>query len=72
MEIACCSIIHVHFTHRVVRSRLDTSPRREATSSSVNFLRDIFLVVDRIVTSSARFVAGMLRVRSLVLMHAQR
>ena len=69
METACCSAMHVHFTHYVVRDRLDTSPRREVTSRSVNLFRELFQVFDMIVTISARFVSVMLRVRSIVLMH---
>ena len=69
MEMACCSKIHVNFTHCVVRDRLDTIPRREAISRSVKLLRELFQVFDRIVTSSTRFVPGTLRVRTLVLMH---
>ena len=68
METACCSSIYVYFTHCVVRARLDTSPRRKATSFSVNLFRELFQVVDRMVTKSARFVPGILMVRFLVLM----
>ena len=67
-EMACCSVMHAHFTHCVVRAKLGMSPRREATSRSVNIFRELFQVVDRTVTSSAPFVSGMLVVRSLVLM----
>ena len=68
IETACCSAMHVHFPNCVVMDRLDTNPRREATSCSVNLFRELFQVVDKIVTKSTRFVVGMLRVRSLVLM----
>ena len=57
------------FTHDVVRTGLDAIPRREETSCSVNLFREMFQVVGRIVTKSARFVPGVLRVRSFVLMH---
>ena len=69
METACCSAIHAHFTHCVVRYRLDTIPRGEATSRSVNLFRELFEVVDRKVMKSARFVSVIIRVRSLVLIH---
>ena len=68
-ETACFSAMHVHFTHFVVRARLHTIPMREATSYSVNLFRGLFQVVNRIVTKSARFVSGILRVRSFVLTH---
>ena len=58
------------FTHYVVRARLNTSPRRDSTSRSVNLFREMFQVVDKIVISSERFVSEMLRLRSLVPMHA--
>ena len=70
MEMACCNAIYVHFNHFAVRDRLNKGPRREATSRSVNPFRELFQVVDRIVTSSARFASGMLRVRSIVLIHS--
>ena len=57
------------FNHCVVRDRFDASLIREATSRSVNLFRDLFQVVDRIVTKFARFVSEILRERSLVLMH---
>ena len=69
METACCSAMHVHFNHCVVTARLDTCHRREATSLSVSLFRELFQVVDRIVTNSARFVPGILVVSSLVLIH---
>ena len=69
MEMSCCSTRHVCFAYCVVRDRLDTSPRREATSRSANLFRELFPVVDAIVTKSASFVSGTLRVRSLVLMY---
>ena len=69
-ETACCSAMHACFTHCVVRARLGTSPKREATSHSVNLFRELFQVVDRIVTKSTRIVPEMLRLRSLTLMHA--
>ena len=68
MWMARCRATHAHFTHCVVRDMFGTSPRREATLRSMNLFREIFQVVDRIVTSSTRFVSGMLRVRCLVLM----
>ena len=58
------------FTHYVVRARFYASPRREATSYSMNLFREMFQVVNRIVTKSLRFVSAILRVRSLVSMHA--
>ena len=70
MEIVHCSAICAHCTHFVVRARFDTSPKRKDTSRSVNLFRKLFQVVNRIVTKSFRFVSGMLRARSLVLMHA--
>ena len=70
IETACCSAMHVFFTHCVVRTRFDTIPRREATSRSVNLFRELFQVVNRIFIKSLRVVYGMIRVRSLVLMHA--
>ena len=54
------------FSHYLVRDRFDTSPKREATSHSVNLLREMFQVVNRIVTKSSRFVSGIIRVRFLV------
>ena len=69
METTCCSSMHVHFTHCVVKARLDTIHVSEAPSRSVNLFRDLFQVVDMIVTKSASFVSRMLRVRSLMLMH---
>ena len=54
-EMACCSTIIVCFTRFVVRARLDTSYAREATLRRANLFREIFQVVDRIVTKSARF-----------------
>ena len=70
METVCFSAMHVYITHCVVRARLDAIPRIEDTSRSANLFRELFQVVDVIVTKSARFVSGMLRIRSLVLMHA--
>ena len=70
MQTAFCSEMHAYFTHCVVRSRLDANPRREDTSRSVNNFRELLQVVDMIFTKSTRFVSAMLRVRSLVLMHA--
>ena len=67
MEPACCSATHMCFDHSVIRARFCTSPRKEATSCSVNLCRELFQVVDRIVTKSARVVSGILIVRSLVL-----
>ena len=67
METGCCSAMYVCFTHCVVRAKLDTSPRREDASRSVNLFRKLFQVADMIVTNSARFVSGMLRVRFLAL-----
>ena len=72
METARCSVTHVNFTYCVVRARLDTSPRREATSCIVNLFRELFQVVDRIVTKSTHSSSGMLIVMSLVLMHVAR
>ena len=72
MEMVCCSAMHVHFTHCVFRARLDASPRREGTSLSVNLFRELFQMVHMIVTKSARFVPGILRVRHLVLTHTPR
>ena len=72
METACCSKMHVCFIHCVVRARLDKSPRREATSRSVNLFRELFQVVDRTVMSSARVVSGIRMVRSLMLMRVPR
>ena len=66
IETVCYSSMHVHFTHCVVRIMLDTSPRREDTSRSVNLFRELFSIVDRIVTRSSNFVSGILSVRSLV------
>ena len=70
METVCCSAMHAHFTHCMVRARLDISPRKEATSRSVSLFRELFQVVDRIVSKSTYFVSRILRVMSLVLMHA--
>ena len=71
-EMACCSVMHAHFTHCVVRAKLGMSPRREATSRSVNIFRELFQVVDRTVAKSVRFMSRMIRLRSLVLMHTPR
>ena len=57
------------FIHCVVRARLDTNPRKEATSRSAKILCKLFQVVDMIVTNSARVVSEILRVRSVALMH---
>ena len=70
METACCSTMHVCFTHCVVRTRFDASPRREAISHRVNLFREMLQVVDRIVTKGAHFVSGMFMIRSLALTHA--
>ena len=70
IETTCCSAMHVRFSHCVVSHVLGTSPRRDATSRSVNLFRELFQVVDMIVTKSARCVSGMLRVTSLGLMHS--
>ena len=59
--------MHVHFTLCVVRTRLDTSSRKEDTSRSVNLFREMFQVIDSIVTNYAHFVSVMIRVISLVL-----
>ena len=67
-ENACCSETHMHFTHYVVRARFGTSPRREITSLSMNLFRELFQVVNRIVTKSSRFVSVMLRVGHFVIM----
>ena len=56
-ETTCFSAMHVHFTHCVVRARVDTSPKREATSRSVNLFRELFQVVYITFTNSARFVS---------------
>ena len=69
MEKACFSAMHVCFAHFVVRSRLGTIPRREATSRSMNHFHGLFQVVDMIVTKYASFLSGILRIRSFVLMH---
>ena len=69
METACCSAIHMCFAYCVVRARLDTSLRIEATSRSVNLFRELFQVVDMIVTKAAHFVSVILMERSLMLMH---
>ena len=61
--------MHAHFFHCVVRFRLDTSSSREDASRSVNLFRELFQLVDRIVTSSALFVSRTLRESSLVLIH---
>ena len=68
-DTTCWSAIQVHLTYCVVRARFDTSPKREATSRSVNLFREPFQVVNRIVTKSLHFVSGALRVRSLALMN---
>ena len=54
----------------LVKDRLATRPKKEATSCSVHLSRDLFQVVNRIVTKSFRFVSGILRVRFLELIHA--
>ena len=69
MKTMFSSAMHVNFTHFVVRARLHSIPRREATSRSVKLFHELFQVVDRIVTKSTLFVSGILMVRSLVLMH---
>ena len=69
METACCSAMHAHFIHCLIGARLDTSPRRDATSRSVNLFRELFQVFDMIFTKSALFVSEMLIVRSLELTH---
>ena len=70
IETSYFSAIRAHFTHCVVRSRLDTRPKRKYTLRSVNLLRELFQVVDRTVTKSEYFVSRILRVRSLVFVHA--
>ena len=52
IEMMCCSAIHVHFTHCVVRARLSTIPRREATSRSTHLLCELFHAVNMIFTKS--------------------
>ena len=69
METSCCSAMHVCFVQCVVVARFVTRTRREATSRSVKLFRELFQVVNRIVTKSTIFVSEMLRVRYLVLMH---
>ena len=69
METACYSSMCVCFTHCVARARLDATPRREDTSRSVNLLRELFQMFNMITTSSARFMSGILRLKSLLLMH---
>ena len=61
IEKACYSVMNVYFAPCVVRTMLDTIPRREATSRSVKLFRELFQVVGVIVTKSARFTSGMLR-----------
>ena len=56
----------------MVRARLDTIPRREATSRSVKLFREMLQVVGMIVTKSALSASGMLRVRYVTLIHAPR
>ena len=67
IEMACFSAIHACVAYCVVMARLDTSPRSEAASRGMNLFRGLFQVVNRIVTKSTRFVSGMFRVSSLVL-----
>ena len=69
-EIACYSVIHVHFPHFVVRDRVDTIPRREVTSRSVHLFRKLFQLDNMTVTKSAPFVSRILKVRFLVLIHS--
>ena len=57
------------FSRCVARARLDVIPGSDDTSCSTNLLRELFQVADMIVTKSVRFALGILRVRSLVLMH---
>ena len=68
-KTVCCSAMHVCFIHCVVRDRLDTNLRKEATSRSAKLFRELFQVVDMIVTNYARVVSGIRRVRSVALMH---
>ena len=52
METLCCSVMHINFTHCVVRDRFDTSPRSESASYSVDIFRELLQVVNIIVTKS--------------------
>ena len=72
METSCCSAMNVHFIHWVVMARLDTSTRREFTSLSVNLFRELFQVIDRMVTKSERFLSVIHMVRYIVLMNVLR
>ena len=67
-ETACWSAMHVCCTYCVVKARFETSPKREATSRSANLFRELFQVVNRIVTNYSHFVYGTLKVRFLVSM----
>ena len=49
---ACWSAMQVHLTHCVVKSRIDTIPKREDTSRRVNLLRELLHVVSIILTNS--------------------
>ena len=67
IETACWSVMHVCFTHCVVRARPGNIPKREATTHNVNFFRELFQVVNIIDTKSLRFVSRMTKIRFLVL-----
>ena len=59
----------VHLPHCVVRGRLYANPKREAMSYIVSILRELFHVVNRMITKSLRLFSDILRVRFLVLMN---
>ena len=60
----------VHLAHFVARTRFVTSPKREAISRSVNLLREMFHVVNRILAKALCVSSGILSTRFLVLISA--
>ena len=65
---ACWSETQVHLAYYLERSRLNASPKRKATLHSANLSRELFHLVNRILTKYCRFLSAILNSRSLVLM----
>ena len=55
-------------THCVVKKRLATSPRREATSCIVMLFHDLYHLFNRVAAKLLRLSYGIINVRLLVLM----
>ena len=64
--MAFWSAMRVFVIHCVVRYRLDTNHKREATSRSAHILLKLFHVVNRTLTKSCLLLHGMISVRFLV------